>query len=152
MNQNTKLFIYENPSENIVCEMAAILSWERRVKPCRAQINSGSIKYIDISIFAWHWDGAGGCYSFSWKTRTLSSYIVNTIANPGPLFAKRLDVLPLNFAKSASCDIGCCKDRIALKFDRHLGSVVAEVPFKFQGVWKSLNLNLVVSRLHKILR
>ena len=30
-NQNTKLFIHENASENIVCEMAAILSRGRRV-------------------------------------------------------------------------------------------------------------------------
>ena len=30
-NQNTKLLIYENASENIVCEMAAILSSERWV-------------------------------------------------------------------------------------------------------------------------
>ena len=28
-NQNTKLFIHENASENIVCEMAAILSTGR---------------------------------------------------------------------------------------------------------------------------
>ena len=32
-NQNTKLFIHENVSENIVYEMAAILSWGRWVKP-----------------------------------------------------------------------------------------------------------------------
>ena len=30
-NQNTKLFIHENASENTVCEMAAILSWGRWV-------------------------------------------------------------------------------------------------------------------------
>ena len=31
-------------------------------------------------------------------------------------------------------------------------SVAAEVPVKFQSNWKSLNLNLVTSRLHEILR
>ena len=31
-NQNTKLFIHENASKNIVCKMAAILSWGRWVK------------------------------------------------------------------------------------------------------------------------
>ena len=31
-NQNMKLFIYENASENIVCEMAAIFSWWRWVE------------------------------------------------------------------------------------------------------------------------
>ena len=36
-NQNTKLFIHENASENIVCEMAAILSRGRRDK--RAWVN-----------------------------------------------------------------------------------------------------------------
>ena len=30
-NQNTKVFIHENASENIVCEMAAVLSWGRWV-------------------------------------------------------------------------------------------------------------------------
>ena len=29
LNQNTKLFIHKNASENIVCEMAAILLWGR---------------------------------------------------------------------------------------------------------------------------
>ena len=37
-------------------------------------------------------------------------------------------------------------DRIALLFDRHLGSAAADVPVKFQSDWKSLNPNLVASR------
>ena len=36
----------------------------------------------------------------------------------------------------------CYNDRIALKFDRHLDSTAAEMPVKFQSVWKSLNMNL----------
>ena len=36
-NQNTKLFIHENASENIVCETAAILSRARWVNPCNRQ-------------------------------------------------------------------------------------------------------------------
>ena len=43
-------------------------------------------------------------------------------------------------------------DRIALKFDRHLGSDAVEVAVKFQSDWKSLNQNLAASRLHEILR
>ena len=40
----------------------------------------------------------------------------------GPLFTKRQDVLPPNLVKFRSREIGCCNGRIALKFDRHLGS------------------------------
>ena len=54
--------------------------------------------------------------------------------------------------KSRSREIGCCNDRIALKLDRHLGSVVAEVPVKFQIDLKSINLNSAASRLQQILR
>ena len=50
---------------------------------------------------------------------------------PGPLFTKRLDVLLPNLAKSRSREIGCYNYRIALKFDRHLGSAAAEMPVKF---------------------
>ena len=39
-----------------------------------------------------------------------------------------------------------------MKFDRHLGSSAADVPVKFQSDWLSPNLNLVASRLHKILQ
>ena len=37
-NQNTQLFIHENASENIVCEMAAILSRERWVNLYRVVV------------------------------------------------------------------------------------------------------------------
>ena len=43
-------------------------------------------------------------------------------------------------------------DGIALKFDRHIGSVAVQVPFKFRDNWKSLNANLAASRFHKISR
>ena len=48
--------------------------------------------------------------------------------------------------KPRSREIECYNDRFALKFDRHLGSVAAEVPVKFQSNWKSLNPNLATSR------
>ena len=57
-----------------------------------------------------------------------------------------------NLAKSRSREIGCYNDRIVLKFDRHLGSIAAEMVVKFQSDWKSLNTNLAASRLHEILR
>ena len=50
--------------------------------------------------------------------------------------AKLMDVLPYDLGKSRSGEIGCCNNRIALKFDRHLGSTVVDVPFKFQSAWK----------------
>ena len=50
-------------------------------------------------------------------------------------------------ARSRSREIRYYNDRIALKFDRHLGSAAAEVPVKFQSDWKSLYPNLAASRL-----
>ena len=49
--------------------------------------------------------------------------------------------------KSQSREIGSLNDRIALKFDRHIGSTAAEVPLKFQSNLTIMNTNLVVSRL-----
>ena len=54
--------------------------------------------------------------------------------------------------KSRRREIGCYNDRVALQFDRHLGSVAVEMPAKFKSDWKSLNPNLMGSRLHEILR
>ena len=42
-NQNTKLFIPENAFENVVCEMAAILSTGKRVN------------FVWWSVNTWHW-------------------------------------------------------------------------------------------------
>ena len=58
--------------------------------------------------------------------------------------------LPPDLVKSRSREFGFY--RIALKFDRHLGSTAAEVPVKFLSDWKSLNPNLAASRLREILR
>ena len=54
--------------------------------------------------------------------------------------------------KSRSYEIGTLNCRIALKFDRHIGSNAAEVPVKFQSDRKILNTNLAASRLYEILR
>ena len=54
--------------------------------------------------------------------------------------------------KSRSHGIGFYNDRIALKFDRQLGSAAAELPVKFQSDWKSRNPNLAALILHEILR
>ena len=59
---------------------------------------------------------------------------------------------PKSRVKSRSLEIGCYNDRIALKLDRHLDSIAAEVPGKFQSDWISLKPNLAPSRLHEILR
>ena len=74
------------------------------------------------------------------------------MSSSGPLFTKRTDVLPQVLAKSRKSEIKCYNYRIALKFDRHLGSAAAEVPVKFQSDWKNLNPNLAASRLREILR
>ena len=57
-----------------------------------------------------------------------------------------------NLVKSQNREIGCYNDTITLKLDRLLGSIVAEVPVKFQSDWKSLNPNFGASRLHEILQ
>ena len=59
-----------------------------------------------------------------------------------------MNVLLLTLAKSRSCEIGCYNDRIATKFDSHLGSAAADVSVWFQSDWKSLNPNLAASILH----
>ena len=53
--------------------------------------------------------------------RHLMRYWIGPLHGPPRLFTKRYDVLPPNLAKSRSLKIGCYNDRIALKFDRHLG-------------------------------
>ena len=56
------------------------------------------------------------------------------------------------FVRSRSHKIGTFNCRIALKFDRHIGSTAAEVPVKFQSDRTILNTNLAASRLYEILR
>ena len=46
-NRNTKLFIHENASENIVCEMAAILSMGRWCKP----LHPGSLSRLRLYLW-----------------------------------------------------------------------------------------------------
>ena len=48
--------------------------------------------------------------------------------------------------------MGTLNCRIALKFDRDIGSTAAEVPVKFQSDRTILNTNLAVSRLYEISR
>ena len=57
-----------------------------------------------------------------------------------------------DLVKSRSHEIGTLNCRIALKFDRHIGSTAAEVPVKFQSDRTILNTNLATSRLFEILR
>ena len=57
-----------------------------------------------------------------------------------------------DLVKSRSHEIGTLNCRIALKFDRHIGSTAAEVPVKFQSDRTILNANLAASRLYEILR
>ena len=62
------------------------------------------------------------------------------------------DILAQDLVKSRSRDIGYYHDRIALKFDRHLGSAAAKVPFKIQSDCESLNTNRAAVGLREILR
>ena len=60
--------------------------------------------------------------------------------------------LSVRFRKVSKPRDGTLNCRIALKFDRHIGSTAAEVPFKFQSDRTILNTNLAASRLYEILR
>ena len=53
--------------------------------------------------------------------------------------------------KSLSPEIGSLYFHTALKFDRLIGSSVAEVAVKFQSDQTILNTNLVALKLHEIL-
>ena len=70
----------------------------------------------------------------------------------GPRLNIRKDVFSWDLVKSRSHEIGTLNCRIALKFDRHIGSTAAEVPVKFQSDRIILNTNLAASRLNEILR
>ena len=64
----------------------------------------------------------------------------------------RKSVLSKYLVKSQSHEIGSSNHRIALKFDRRLGSSAAETPVKFQSDWILLILNLATSRRCEIWR
>ena len=51
--------------------------------------------------------------------------------------------------KSRSREIDNLNHPIALKFDRHIGSNVAEVPVQFQNDRTTVDTNLAASRLHE---
>ena len=70
----------------------------------------------------------------------------------GPRLNIRKDVFPLDLVKYRSHEISTLNCRIALQFDRHIGSTVAEVLVKFQSDGTNLNTNLATSRLYEILR
>ena len=83
--------------------------------------------------------------------RALRTYpIILSIYHTGPLFTKRRDVLRQDFVNSPRHDIGCYNDRIAPKFDRHLGSDAACQISKVIGKVKTRISRL--PRLHEILR
>ena len=48
--------------------------------------------------------------------------------------------------------IGSLNYRVTLKFDRHVSSIAAEVPVKFQSDRTILYTKVVASRLYKILQ
>ena len=52
-NRNTKLFIHENASANIVCEIAFMLSRVRGVKPC-CMSGLTRVTAINIAWASWH--------------------------------------------------------------------------------------------------
>ena len=64
----------------------------------------------------------------------------------------RKDVFPQDLVRTRSHEIDTLNFRIALKFDRHIGSTAAEVPVKFESDTTIPNTNLAASRFYEILR
>ena len=62
-------------------------------------------------------------------------------------FGRCFDIL-----KSWSREIVNLNHRIALIFDRHIGSIAAGVPTEFQSIHTIVNANLAASRLYEILQ
>ena len=60
------------------------------------------------------------------------------------LYSLSGDVLPPDLVKSRNREIGCYNDRIALKFDKHIGSAAAEVLSIVRAIGKILNPNLAL--------
>ena len=71
-----------------------------------------------------------------------------TLSNQGPVSISD----KTSYRKSRCHEIGSLNYCIAFKFDRHIGSIAAEVPVKFQSDRTILNTNLGAPRLHVILR
>ena len=71
---------------------------------------------------------------------------------PGPLFTKRMDVLPHYLVKSLSRDIRVYNFPIPLKFDRKLHSSAIETPIKFCGDTIIITSNFAASKRYKISR
>ena len=74
-------------------------------------------------------------------TETVQVLEVRPCERPRPLFIEWTDVLPHDLVKCRSRGIGCYNDRIALKFDEHLGSAAAK-----------LYANIGISRLRDFVR
>ena len=98
---------------------------------------------------------------------TTNTSVLSKLGNTGPIchdvitiwiyhttwsiFTKQTDVLPQDFMKCWSRKIGCYNNCVVLQCGGHFGNAAAKVSVKFQSDWKSLNLTLSASRLHKFL-
>ena len=111
----------------------------------------GIVEYLFDALWAL-WDGSVGYIVHRRPGRINASWLLQWTRLLYSWFWHISDILPPNFVKSRSREIGCYNARIAPNFDRHLGSSAAELPVKFQSDRKSLNPNLAASRLNKILR
>ena len=101
------------------------------------------------STTTWHF--TSGMIHYKWIVNMDTVILLHwTILHSSRLrFTKRWNVLPPNFATSRSHEIQCYNDRVALKFDRHLGSSTADMRVKFQSDWKRLTQ---ISRLRDFMR
>ena len=78
-----------------------------------------------------------------------TSVKVKSAQQPGHLFTKQMDVLPQDLVKPRCRDIRVYTFHIALKFDKHLDSITAEMPVKFQNDTIIVASNFAASRFHE---
>ena len=146
-------WLRQNPinDEFEMINLVQVLAWRRQT----------TSHYRNQCWYSYFWRFLSQAHSWLYIRGRLLQYMlslyniwvtVTALKIGGLLFTKRTDVLPQDLMKPRNRAIGCYNDRIARKFDRHFGSAFAEVPLKFQSDWKSLNVNLVASRLHEILQ
>ena len=70
----------------------------------------------------------------------------------GPLFTKRIDVLPRDLVKTRGRDIRIYTFSMTVKLDKPPGSSAADMPVTFQSDTVIITSNLSASRLHEIWR
>ena len=75
-HRNTKLLIHQNASENIICEMAAILSRGRWIKiPLQIVDRTCTLKFLPLWIHNGLWYCGVGTHLFCWLNISTAQFV-----------------------------------------------------------------------------